>query len=218
MTTKDTIIFDLDGTLIHSAPDIHAAMNFALLEMGRTPLSLPVVISFIGHGVEALVEQSLKATGGFDQPTLARAVASVTAYYAAHTTTLTRVYPGVTETLEALKRAGARMGVCTNKLADPAQDICARLDLDRFFDVIVGAEDGHPRKPDPAPLLRTISKLGGRPGATIYIGDSAVDYHTARNAEVSFRLFSGGYLNEALPDLAMADRFDQWSLAGIRGT
>lgn len=218
MSTTGTIIFDLDGTLIHSAPDIHAAINVALVEMRRSPLTLLTIISFIGDGIEALVERSLNATGGMDQALHQRTVAVVLDYYLAHTTTLTQIYPGVVETLDALKAAGARMGVCTNKPTGPARDICEQLDLARFFEVIIGAEDGQPKKPDPSSLVTTIASLNGRLDTSLYVGDSGVDYHTARNAGVPFRLFSGGYLNDLLPDLAEDDKFGEWAPAAILAT
>ena len=89
--------------------------------------------------------------------------------------------------------------------------MCAALNLERFFDDITGAQACAPKKPDPAPLLSTLKRLGVAPEEAIYVGDSAVDFETARNAQVAFRLFGGGYLNAALPDLDPADRFDDWS-------
>lgn len=215
MTSPQAIIFDLDGTLIDSAPDIHAAMNVALRELDRKALDLATVISFIGNGIEHLVALSLRATGGMDSALHQKTVASVLAYYSAHTTTLTRTYPGVVETLDAANTAGVPMGVCTNKPTGPARDICEQLHLAQYFDVIMGAEDGVPKKPDPAPLLATIVALNATAENTLYVGDSAVDYQTAHNAGVSFRLFNGGYLNRPLPDLLPTDRFDDWSPAAI---
>jgi phosphoglycolate phosphatase len=210
MTQTNVLIFDLDGTLIHSAPDIHAAVNKALIAAGRRSLDLSQVISFVGNGVEALVSRSLTATGDCDAELHAAVLEQFLRFYEADKTTLTAPYPGVVAALESFKSAGLALGVCTNKPQGPAQEICEQLGLSRFFDVIAGATPQVPKKPDAEPLLRCISDLGGTATRTIYVGDSAVDYRTARNAHVRFRLFSGGYLNDDLPELPAAHRFDHW--------
>lgn len=215
MTTTDTLVFDLDGTLIHSAPDICDAVNRALVEHGRPSLDLPHIISFIGNGVEVLVERSLGATGGMTTPLHAAVLHSFRLAYAERPVSLTQPYAGVIDCLEAARAAGHRLGICTNKPEDAAHDICRRLGLEDFFPVIVGAREGAPRKPDPAPLLDCIRRLGSTGGSTLYVGDSAVDYRTARNAGVRFKLFSGGYLNQPLPELAAGDRFDTWCATSL---
>ena len=215
MTKPKAIIFDLDGTLIHSAPDLHAAANAMLTALGREPLDLQRIISFIGNGVEMLVERCLDATGGHDAALKRQALEMFLAFYNQNMTTLTRPYAGVISALEMFQGAGIPLGICTNKPTKPAREICDRLDLTRFFDVITGAEDGQAKKPDPAPLLGCVTQLGVPPSQTLYVGDSAVDYHTARNADVPFRLFSDGYLNAPLPDLPEGDRFADWTDHGI---
>jgi phosphoglycolate phosphatase len=215
MMNPKAIIFDLDGTLIHSAPDLHAAANAMLDTLERPALDLPTVISFIGNGVEKLVERSLDATGGSDALLRRSALEMFLTFYQKNMTTLTRPYPGVISTLQAFKDAGIPLGICTNKPTQPARDICDRLDLTRFFQVILGAEIGQPKKPDPAPLLACLKELAVQPSEAIYIGDSAIDFLTARNANVPFRLFSKGYLNAPLPDLSVADSFDDWAFNGI---
>lgn len=215
MTGKNTLIFDLDGTLIDSAPDIRAAVNAALESQGRGALDLPTVTSFIGNGVEVLVRLSLIETGGWDPDVQRTTLAAMRAYYTRHPAPLTRIYPGVEACLDDLKRSGARLGICTNKPHAAALDICSRLGLSRHFAVIRGAQEGQAKKPDPSPLLACIKDLNGTVETTLYIGDSAVDYHTALNAGVAFRLYSGGYLNDPLPDLAAENRFAQWQANGL---
>jgi phosphoglycolate phosphatase len=216
MDFPKAIIFDLDGTLIHSAPDLHAAINVTLATLGRAALELPVVVSFIGNGVEKLVERSLTATGGYDSALRAHALEVFLEAYGKNMTTLTRPYHGVVAALLAFQQAGIALGVCTNKPDKPARDICERLELSRFFKVIAGARDGLAKKPDPQPLLSCIAEMGAEPAQTLYVGDSAIDYLTAQNAGVPFRLFSNGYLNTPLPDLAEADRFADWAAHGIQ--
>ncbi|NNE81648.1 MAG: phosphoglycolate phosphatase [Silicimonas sp.] len=206
-----TIIFDLDGTLIHSAPDLHAAVNIALTTQGRPALDLATVISFVGDGVEQLVKRSLMATGdhtpALQRETLARFMDS----YDRNLTTLTRPYPGVIDCLQRLKSDGVRLGICTNKPGSAARRVCDQLDLTRYFDVISGAEVDQPKKPDPTSLLACIARLGGRVENAIYVGDSLVDLATAQNAHVRFHLFTGGYLNAPKPDLPPNQVFADWS-------
>lgn len=214
-TPPKTLIFDLDGTLIHSAPDIQTAANVALHALCRPPLDLATIISFIGNGVEVTVKRSLQATGGSDATQEAAALRAFHASYDANLTTLTRPYPGVIACLTRLKEEGARLGICTNKPTEPAIAICDALGLSDYFDVIIGAEAGHPKKPDPASLLRAITTLKGTPETSLYVGDSEVDYQTALNADVPFRLFSAGYLHEPLPDLALNQQFSDWTTCGF---
>lgn len=210
MTNPDAIIFDLDGTLVHSAPDLHAAVNVALGALKRDPLDLETATSFVGHGVEKLVERALKATGGSDQTLHEMAMGLFLESYAQNMTTLTRPYPGVVECLTHLRAQGVSMAICTNKPTEPARAICDALDLTRYFDVISGAEPDVPKKPSALPLLRCISDLGAKPESSLYVGDSLVDFQTARNAGVPFRLFSEGYLNGEVVELDDAARFDDW--------
>ena len=216
MGKPKAIIFDLDGTLIHSAPDIQFAANEALKSIGRAPLDLPTIISFIGNGIEKLVERMLNATGGYDEPLRRAVLADFLEIYSNNMTTLTKPYAGVVTVLEQLRAGSISLGVCTNKPTEPAREICKHLGIADFFDVIAGAETGVPKKPDPQPLISCMTAMDCAPGQVIYVGDSAIDFHTARNAEVSFRLFSGGYLNESLPDLSDEDRFDTWRLEEMK--
>lgn len=205
-----TIIFDLDGTLIHSAPDLQAAMNATLKGMGREPLTLAQIISFIGNGVEKLVARSLAATGGGDSETEQRALAKFLRIYEADPYSRTEPYPGVVEMLVALKKQGIPLGICTNKPTAPARQICDALDLTHYFDFISGADPDTPKKPDATPLINVIEALGGGISNALYVGDSLVDQATAHNARVPFAFFTGGYLNGALVTPLPAYSFDDW--------
>ncbi|MFY0690790.1 MAG: phosphoglycolate phosphatase [Paracoccaceae bacterium] len=212
-----TIIFDLDGTLVHSAPDICAAANAMLADLERPALSLETVISFIGNGIEKLVERSLTATGGLPEDGGAAAVEVFRTLYARDLTTLTAPYPGVREVLTALREDGFQLGVCTNKPQAPARQICEVLELSGFFSVITGVVPGISHKPEPDMLLNTLSALGGAPSSCLYVGDSETDFLTARNAGIPFALFSGGYLKAPIADLSRAEIFDLWEPAALRG-
>ncbi|WP_187432007.1 Phosphoglycolate phosphatase, chromosomal [Roseobacter fucihabitans] len=210
MTRTNTIIFDLDGTLIHSAPDLQAATNHALGLVGRPPLDLGTVVSFIGNGVEKLVARALVATGSAPPELQQETLVHFLAYYETHSVDLTRPYPGVVAFLEGLKQRGIIMGLCTNKPTAPARDICAALDLAGYFDVILGAEPDRAKKPDPAPLQACCDMLGVEASGAVYIGDSAVDHLTAARAGIKFGLFTEGYLNTPLPVPDPDLKFSDW--------
>lgn len=198
-----TLIFDLDGTLIDSAADIHAAANHVLAEQGLAPLSLAEVRSFIGRGVPHLVACLLQAVGEDPAgPLHAPMVARFTADYE-EAVGLTVPYPGVAAALEALAGAGHRLGICTNKPLLPARAVLRHLALEPAFEVVHGG-DSHPlKKPDPAPLMAALQALGG--GPALYIGDSEVDAECAQRAGLTFVLFTEGYRKtpvEALPHAA----------------
>lgn len=211
----NAIIFDLDGTLVHSAPDLQAAANAALTGLGRPPLDLTTVTSFVGNGVEKLMERCLATGGGVTPDLLAVALTRFRRHYDANLTTLTRPYPGVVDCLARLRHAGCKLAVCTNKPVGPARTICDQLQLDGFFHAITGAEPGLPRKPDPQPLLATVTRLGVPAAETLYVGDSDVDFATARNAGIAFRLFSGGYRAGPIPGLDANLVFDDWAGSGL---
>lgn len=206
------VIFDLDGTLVDSAPDLRLAVNLMLADLGRPELSLTQITSFIGDGVEKLVERALAAshlqTSGND------ALAMFRTYYAANLTTLTRPYPGVVEALQKLQNRGVNLGICTNKPTGPAKQICEALDLDPHFSVITGAKPGVSKKPDAAPLVATMIALNVEARDTLFIGDSITDLRTALNAGVAFAWFTGGYLNasaEELEEIGFYNSFAKWS-------
>ncbi len=200
------VIFDLDGTLIDSAPDLHASANKMLASKGLAPLSLPQITSFIGNGVPKLVERCLAV---YDLPFDPEMVRVFQAFYAADPFTLTRPYPGVVACLQALQTGGCKLAVCTNKPEAPARVILDGLDLTRYFDFIAGGDTYPSMKPDPAPLHGCAKALGGE---ALYVGDSETDEKTAINANMRFALFEGGYrktpTSEMRHDLLFGDFAD----------
>ncbi len=200
-------IFDLDGTLIDSAPDIRAAANTVLAAEGLAPLSLAEATGFIGAGAGVFVERMAAARLAAPDPerTAAMLAAFIGLYEGA--VHLTRPYPGAVPALEALAQAGWALGLVTNKPEAPARAVLAHLDLARFFPVVVGGDSLPQRKPDPAPLHHAMAALGAQ--RTIYVGDSETDAATAQAARVPFALYTEGYRHtppEALPhDFAFDD-------------
>ena len=200
------IIFDLDGTLVHSAPDIHAAANVMLSHAGRDPVTLEQVIGFVGNGIEKLVERCLRATGGVPED-LTPHYAEMNRAYAKDLTTLTRLFDGVRETLDAID---VPMALCTNKPEVPARDLCDQLELTRYFSVITGGDTTQAKKPDPLPLVHTAIALGLSVEECLYVGDSIIDFRTARAAEMAFAFFTGGYQKVPVEGLRIEERFDSW--------
>ncbi len=195
------IVFDLDGTLVDSAPDLRVAVNRMLETLGAEPLDLETVIGFIGKGVGVLVAKSLRHRGlPVEGAPFEAALASFHAFYARDLLTLTRPYAGVEAMLDRLASRGIPMGICTNKPEAPARDMCRALGFDRVMGSIVGGDTLAVRKPDAAPLMKAIADLGATPSTTLYVGDSETDYATARNAGTPFAYFEGGYQRTPIPE------------------
>lgn len=207
------VFFDLDGTLIHSAPDIHAGANVICRTRGWEEFDLKTITSFIGNGVPKLVERVFAARGySHETPDYEAAVSEFLEYYDAHATDLTAPYPGIIQTLDALKEMGMPMGVITNKPRSPAIIILDDLDLTKYFDVVVGGDSAPTKKPDPAPYMVACEALGVSPSDTIYVGDSETDGKTAANVGVRFALYSDGYRNSELSEIphnVIVDNFSE---------
>ncbi len=202
-----TVIFDLDGTLVDSAPDIRASVNKMLAEEGLPELDLPTVISFIGNGLPVLVQRVMAHFQIADSEFL-RLSARVLEIYNASTSEHTVTYEGVREVLDALLAQGVRMGVCTNKPKQPAMHVLDGLDLSKYFDVVVGGDSFEKRKPDPLPLLETIGETPLQD--VLYVGDSEVDAETAQRAGVTFALFTEGYRKTPVEDIPHDRQFSTW--------
>jgi phosphoglycolate phosphatase len=185
------VIFDLDGTLIESAPDIHAAANRLLAGEGLPPMTLPQVRAMIGRGVPWLMQQLLAASGQPADPARAARMAArfVDGYEDA--VSLTSPYPGTERALLTLKDAGHRLAICTNKPLAATEAVLRHLGLRDYFDAIIAGDSLPVRKPDPAPLRAAVAALGG--GAAVYVGDHEVDAETAAAAAVPFLLYTEGY-------------------------
>ena len=202
------IVFDLDGTIIDSAPDICAAINKMLTGEGLEPINLATVTSFIGNGMPKLVERVIDHLG------MPRALhndltAKTLEIYNANPSDLTQPYKGVIACLDLLKSEGYILGICTNKPFAITQKVMSDLDLSQYFDNIVGAGTLPVKKPNPAPLLRCIKLLDVN--ETVYVGDSETDYQTAINAHIPFALFTGGYRKERLSYFKNARVFDTFN-------
>jgi phosphoglycolate phosphatase len=207
--THQALLFDLDGTLADSVPDLAAAVNGLLAELGRPALSLAQVTAMVGDGTTALVERALAASGAADTP-LPTALDRFLALYEADPTRLTRPYPSVPAVLDELAAVGWRLAVCTNKPERATRAVLAGLDLERYFTVVLGGDSGPTRKPDPGPLLSALGRLGSAPGRAAMIGDHRNDVAAAHAAGMPVVFARYGYgaatLDGLTPD-ATIDRF-----------
>ncbi len=179
-----TIVFDLDGTLVDSAPDLTAALNAALADAGRPAVDPQTVRHLVGHGARALIERGLALSGGGGEAEVARALPVFLDYYAAHIADGTRPYPGAAAALDALAAQGKRLAICTNKPVTLSVALIAALGWSGRFAANLGGDSLGVRKPDPAHLLATIAAAGGDPADTVFVGDTAVDVAAARAAHV----------------------------------
>ena len=214
-----TLIFDLDGTLVDTAPDLLAATNAVLRSEGRAEVDPATLRHMVGFGARSLIQQAFAATGrpaGDD--ILPELVNRFLVHYRAHIADDSRPFPGVEVTLETLAAQGAKMAVLTNKPQEMADLLLAALKLDRFFPVVYGAGRMSYVKPDARIFHDVVRDLGGG-DAAVMIGDSVTDVATARAAKAPVVLVSYGYTPEPAATLgadAVVDAFAQVPTAANR--
>ena len=197
-------LFDLDGTLVDSAPDLRAALNRLMASRGLAPFALPEVIAMVGDGARVLVERALAARGlPFDTPALDAFLAD----YTAHAAIETRPFPGIEAALDALAAEGWRLAVCTNKPEAAARQLLAALGLAPRFAALGGGDTFPTRKPDPGHLLGTLRLAGGDPSRAVMIGDHHNDIAAAAGAGIPAIFAGWGYGPRAMAGEApVADR------------
>lgn len=205
------LIFDLDGTLIDSAPDLHAAAVLLLREEGQEPLDLATIRSFIGNGVPVLVERIMQRVFGTVDPVRHGMLEKrFMAHYEAAPTALTRLYPGVDHAIKALVTQGHRLALCTNKPAATSRTILRDLGIAGYFGAVIGGDTLRARKPDPAPLHAAIDALGDKDAPSLYVGDSEIDAKAAHAAGLPFLLFTKGYRNVPVTELRFTASFEHF--------
>lgn len=209
------VIFDLDGTLCDSAPDLRGAANALLRSMGYQPLSLEVIRSFIGNGVPMLVKRVMAHSDiEFTEERHAELTAAFEKLYIENPVEKTVLYPGVLDALDMLHQRGYVMGVCTNKVHRITLQVLEGLKIDKYFGAVVGGDSLPTHKPDPAMLHDCIKQLGA--DHVWYVGDSEVDAATAVAAEVPFSLFTNGYRKSPVSEIPHTTRFSTFAdLAGF---
>ncbi len=206
------VVFDLDGTLIDSAPDIWRAANQVLEGEGLPLVTFEQSRGFIGRGARVFVERmELAVTGANDPARTAHLHARFLHFYErAHEGT--QVYPHVNETLEGLRGQGLRLGLCTNKPLRPTQAVLAHLGWDGLFESVIGGDSLPVAKPDPAPLLAVLEGMGLGLPEIAYIGDSETDAETAERAGARFGLYTEGYRKSAPEALYHQFRFSDYRM------
>jgi phosphoglycolate phosphatase len=194
MTARPTIAFDLDGTLVDTAPDLVDTLNLVLEEAGLDPVPYDEARNLVGGGARAMIERGL----AFEREKLPafevdRLFARFLVHYEAHLADRSRVFPEVGAVLDALAAKGALLVVCTNKLERFSVKLLQALGLADHFAVVAGADTFEVRKPDPGHLLGAVARAGGRSTAAVMVGDSETDVLTARRAKVPVVAVSWGY-------------------------
>ncbi len=189
-----TIVFDLDGTLIDTAPDLVDTLNIILSEQGLNPVGFAAARNMIGGGARVMIERALAEQGRHCAPSeLDRLYGAFIEHYRAHIADRSRPFPQLVSTLEWLTAAGYRLAVCTNKLEGLSIKLLQELALAQHFAAICGQDTFGVHKPDPEILRRTVLRAGGEPQKAIMIGDSWTDVQTARAATVPVIAVDFGY-------------------------
>ena len=201
MPTPPIALFDLDGTLVDSVPDIHAALDRMMGRLGRPGFGRAEVTAMIGDGVRVLVERALGARGlAFDEA----ALEGFSADYTAHAAEATALFPGIPEVLAGLERAGWRMAICTNKPAAATAALLGALGIGGRFAAVGGGDSFPVRKPDPGHLLATLAAAGGEAGRAVMVGDHRNDVLSARGAGLPCLFAGWGYGTPAMAEGAAA--------------
>ena len=179
MPQYDTIIFDLDGTLLDTLEDLHDAVNYALAQMGMPQRTIDEVRQFVGNGVAKLMERAVPT--GTDPEQTAQALAIFKDYYELHKEDKTAPYAGVVELLSALHRRGYKLAVVSNKFDRAVKDLMPKY-FPGLLHAAAGEDEDHgvPKKPDPTMVHRVMAELEAE--KAVYVGDSEVDLETARNS------------------------------------
>jgi phosphoglycolate phosphatase len=205
------LIFDLDGTLIDSAPDLHRALLRLLADKNLPPLTLAQVIGMVGDGTAMLVARAFERVGRPAGKHLPQLLARFLEIYETGIAELTQPYPGVPETLANLHAIGHRMAICTNKPDLPTRLVLDAFGLARHFEVIVAGDSTPARKPDPGHLMAALHRMQAGPQDAVMIGDGANDLWAAQAAGVPLILARYGYGVRGMPDIAPAAVIDTFA-------
>jgi phosphoglycolate phosphatase len=211
------VIFDLDGTLVDTAPDLTRATNYVLASRGRQPVPAEDVRAMVGLGGRMLIRRGFAATGEpLSELDVEELFELFLAYYADHIAIDSRLFPGSKEVLDLCRGKGMRLGICTNKPEALSRMLVESLGLKGYFDAIVGMDTIKVAKPDPRIYGETLRRLDINGGPTVMIGDSETDVLTARAAGVPVIGVTFGYTPKPLIEFApdyLVDTYDElWPL------
>lgn len=193
--TSLTLVFDLDGTLVDTAPDLTRSLNHVLRHLGRTPIEIAQVRAMVGQGARALIRAGTKATGDLiaDGEEMERLYALFLDHYGANICVESALFPGASACLNEFTTAGHALAICTNKPEAMSRRLIETLSLSTLFRANLGGDSLQFKKPDPRHLLETIRLCQGRPERAIMVGDSETDLRAARAAGVPIILVNFGY-------------------------
>jgi phosphoglycolate phosphatase len=202
MTAARIVVFDLDGTLVDTAPDLINALNFILDREGLPPVPLHAARNMIGAGARKLIERGLELEGrAMSMEDVTRLTSDFIDYYAAHIADASRPFEGLESALDDLSGRGYRFAVCTNKLEWLSKLLLDRLGLSSRFAAICGADTFGVSKPDPAILRQTVARAGGQLASAIMVGDAGPDIGVARRAGIPVIGVEFGYTDVPIADL-----------------
>lgn len=186
----DTLIFDLDGTLLNTIDDLADSLNYSLIKNNLKPYTVEEVKFLVGNGIKVMVERALKNNmDKFDD-----VFNDFKMHYSKNNTNKTGFYEGVYETIEELSKMNIKMAIVSNKYHQGVLDICTPI-LGEYIKVMIGEQEGLEKKPSSDMVLYAIDQLGSKIESSIYVGDSEVDYLTSRNSSVDFIGCAYGFRN-----------------------
>jgi phosphoglycolate phosphatase len=190
----EALIFDLDGTLVDTAPDLTAATNHALSLIGRRSISESEARAIVGHGSRALIVRGCELTGEpVDESTIKKLNVAFLDYYTDNIAGHSQIFPGLFDVLDQARRAGLKLGVCTNKVERLSHKLLAELKMADYFGAVVGGDTLPIMKPDPAPYREVAARLSVNAANTLMFGDSETDIRTAQNVSVPVIAVTFGY-------------------------
>ncbi len=216
---RATIVFDLDGTIADTAGDLIDAANAALTAGGFPPASAGAIRRGVGYGAKAMLQSALASNGReADKAELQRLADRLVAHYEEHIAIKTRLFPGFLETAHELRRRGAKLALCTNKLERLMTTLLLALDIGALFDAKAGRDTFPFHKPDPRHIVEVVARAGGELRFSIMVGDSEADIAAARGAGIPALAARFGYAAVPADSLgadAVFDRFEE--LPGLIG-
>lgn len=207
------VIFDLDGTLIDSAPDLRTACNKVLAQYGYRPITIEETMTFVGNGAAKLMERAFRASGkavDVDHGEIDRLTTAFLEFYEGHEADETRIYQGVVPTLHQLQKKNLRLALCTNKPSRPTLNLLKDLGLQDFFDVVVGGDELEHKKPHPQMIFHVLDRMQLSACEAVMVGDSPNDIEAAKQASMLNVAVSYGYRKVSVEELGadiVIDRF-----------
>ncbi len=212
----NALIFDLDGTFIDTAPDLINSLNYIINNEGIPQLPFETARACIGHGARQMIARGFEESNvNISEQRLDDLFKEFLIHYEANIANESKVFPGALESINQFQEKGWGFAICTNKLEHLARKLLKELNVLDYFKVVTGADTHNIGKPDPLPILNTMSKMGTKPENTIMVGDSGPDIEGAKNAGIRSVAVDFGYtpipVSEFKPDLVISHFNDLWS-------